>query len=126
MTVRDIKFRAWDKELGKMFYQGTPDLETLYSFIFHWGDRELTQFTGLLDKNGKDIYEGDILQEEYNVNGKIIKSRPQVVTWINSDACFGLIPSNPYKYSQLRQDEYDPERREVIGNVFENPALVSK
>lgn len=36
-----IKFRAWDKSQNYMAYQGTPDLETLQSFIFHFGEDEL-------------------------------------------------------------------------------------
>ena len=60
--MQTIKFRVWDEEQKYMAYQGTPDLETLQSFIFHFGDKELMQFTGLHDKNGKEIYTGDILQ----------------------------------------------------------------
>jgi hypothetical protein len=43
--MRTIKFRAWDESQKYMAYQGTPDLETLQSFIFHFGDKPLMQFT---------------------------------------------------------------------------------
>lgn len=64
---REIKFRAWDEDESYMAYQGTPDLETITSFMFHFGDRPLMQYTGLKDKNGKDIYEGDrvIIKQPY-------------------------------------------------------------
>ena len=58
--MRQIKFRAWDEKQKYMAYQGTPDLETIQSFFHHFGNCELMQFTGLTDKNGREIYEGDI------------------------------------------------------------------
>lgn len=63
---REIKFRAWDESQKYMAYQGTPDLETIQSFMHHFGDKELMQFTGLTDKNGKEIYEGDLIYYEYD------------------------------------------------------------
>jgi len=63
--MREIKFRAWDRNNKYMAYQGTPDIETLESFIFHFGDCILMQYTGLKDKNGVEIYEGDVLQYKY-------------------------------------------------------------
>ena len=62
--MREIKFRSWDDEQKYMAYQGTPDLETIQSFMFHFGDKELMQFTGYKDINGKDIYDGDFLQQK--------------------------------------------------------------
>jgi hypothetical protein len=56
--MREIKFRAWHKESKEMFYDGGRH-------VFQWKhDGQpviIEQFTGLLDKNGKEIYEGDIL-----------------------------------------------------------------
>lgn len=60
--MKQIKLRAWvNKDGGYMAFQGDPDLETLKSFIFHYGECELMEWTGLIDVNGKDVFDGDIL-----------------------------------------------------------------
>jgi len=56
--MRDIKFRAWCKDLNKMYDKFTIIPDDDRSHI-------LMQFTGLTDKNGKDIYEGDIISFPY-------------------------------------------------------------
>ena len=106
--MRPIKFRVWDEEQKYMAYQGTPDLETLQSFIFHFGDKELMQFTGLHDKNGKEIYEGDIVTDGVG-KYKIV---------------YDLKLAGYQPYCIFRDD---PENYcEVIGNIYENPELISK
>jgi uncharacterized phage protein (TIGR01671 family) len=63
-NVREIFFRCWDYSQRFMAYQGTPDLETLQSFMFHWGNKitTLMQYIGIKDCNGKRIYEDDIVR----------------------------------------------------------------
>ena len=86
-------------------------------------DFELMQFTGLLDKNGKEIYEGDIVEyengfgEKKDVDGKPMKFE---VRWDKDNACFF---ANEIFLSNYMIEEND-NRLEIIGNIYENPELL--
>lgn len=109
-----IKLRGWDKGSHYMDYKiKNIDFENqtiLFAEIpFSFDDVDLMQFTGLYDRNSKEIYEGDIVEHRY---GK------SVVEW--NDAYSGFEP--------FRGDINCPDSEtesEVIGNVYENPELFS-
>jgi hypothetical protein len=109
--MREIKFRAWDKSQKHMAYQGTPDLETLQSFIHHYGDEILMQFTGLTDSTGRDIYEGDFVQHD-------AWDYPFEVIFDNSKARFVL------KLKTGLTQFIDNDRLIIIGNIYENENLI--
>jgi hypothetical protein len=73
------------------------------------------QFTGLKDKNGKEIYEGDILKTETD--------KPMVVTWSKKFASF-CISREGWAFQHWFGEACDPENCEVIGNIYENPELI--
>ncbi len=102
--MREIRFRAWDKDIGVMDYSRfrrfSIDDMVKDGLI-------LMQFTGLLDKNGKEIYEGDILE----TSGGIHK-----VEW---DSVGGFYPF--VDVSCLIEDGIV----EIIGNIYENPELLT-
>jgi len=104
--MREIKLRAWDEKESYMAYQGTVDLETIESFIFHWGNEKLMEFTGL-----NDWWEYDILDNE---DGRWI------VVFDEGCFCAKLIGGNSKKHITLR----DLCGAVKIGNYFENPDLL--
>lgn len=120
---RPIKFRAWDKK-NKVMYQGVglDSSDTLPRCItgggvdplvaLQFANVELMQFTGLLDKNGKEIYEGDIVNaRNWGRTNEILHKG--TVIWDTQTAAWAFDP-------WFDVDEYDRWRNiEVIGNIYE-------
>ena len=103
---RDIKFRAWN---------GMKMLEPqdLSQSAFHWRwlgkeDATLLQYTGIRDKNGKEIYEGDVLS---------YFGEPSVVSW--NPHVSGFIAANVGAGHTWHDCE-------VIGNIYENRELIQQ
>ncbi|MDJ8840398.1 YopX family protein [Salmonella enterica] len=122
------KFRAWDKKLKKMFEVSYIDFDTkliglnidLEIIIFDFEDIILMQSTGLKDKNGKEIFEGDILGFEtdegiLNVN----------VFWDSKHALF-MFESKIHNEEELLAElvENNTYPFEIVGNIYENPELL--
>ena len=124
--MRTIKFRAWDESNKYMAVQGTPDLETIQSFFFHFGCCQLMQFTGLFDKNGVEIYEGDILLDvEFDENGNDISGKFPVI--YDSDKCQFSI-DNSFKKDGKNLvnfvEYFGIENLEVVGNIHDNAEML--
>ena len=116
---REIKFRAWNREKGRMFRIARFDFSdyTIYSHPFacdgFLGEVcEIMQYTGSKDMNGVEIYEGDILQSEYYL-------RYQVVFKGDCWRC------EPLKNSSFK-NRFIGRDLEVIGNIYENPELLKE
>lgn len=121
--MRTIKFRAKDIETGNWRY---GDLVTYCgateSQICDWNtdlglyDIEadtIGQFIGMLDKNGKQIYEGDICR----CDDKIFK-----VIWYEEWARFAVVDSNGILWYNIQNDQTCGW--EIIGNIHDNPELI--
>jgi len=120
--MRDIKFRAWDNDANTM---ATWDMIKDWVHAVHWDDMfcdasiVLEQFTGLLDKNGVEIYEGDICRSVWMKMNEIVIS---VVEY--EQGGYVLVPKiykNAWTVWLRCGAETDTK---IIGNIHDNPELL--
>lgn len=79
------------------------------------------QFTGLLDKNGKEIYEGDVIRSYDSENNPI----KHYISWRSDNAAYSAtVLEYPHLFCAVIQDWIDEFEKEIIGNVFDNPELL--
>lgn len=134
---REIKFRCWDgKKMCKVEHPYLEDYEVSKGFILINGipwytrgekygknleiieccqDFPLMQFTGLKDKNGKEIWEGDIIEVDWNDIRYSIHNF--VIEWNEKYCSFVFEGGCPFN---------DKIHFKVIGNIYENPELLEK
>ena len=135
--TRKIKFRAWDKKDKEMYYDIQDGISfddgSNYDFKRFLGKQdmgdyhewEVMQFTGLKDKNGKEIYEGDVFQ--YTVHeGYMLPNFKAVVEYKEKIGAFIYkMENNGWKafneHDELQEDVLNYV--EVIGNIYENGDL---
>lgn len=119
---REIKFRAWHKNANYMCQNATTDLL----------DRdylEFMQYTGLKDKNEKEIYEGDIVKikhfARYNSElNSVLKISNCEVIYENCQFLFHDTYKDDFKY---KFNDIDCIKNiEVIGNIYEEPNLLKE
>jgi len=132
--MRKIRFRAWDKFNKKMissmslediFYDGNCSYDGSNILSNDFNQYIFMQFTGLFDKNGKEIYEGDIL--EFNVCSETIDNI-YITREIVSHSYYEIIPfsgiRNKCNWDGCCGCKCPIGEGIVIGNIYENPELI--
>ena len=118
------KYRVWDKELRTMLDVSLIDFKKGVLVGEHWEFGEtnfmsfdeivIMQTTGLFDRNGKEIFEGDVLtSQNYPVKG-VVEFRTDLGLWVHY--------LKGYSYFEYLGNVAGS--KEIIGNIYENPELL--
>jgi uncharacterized phage protein (TIGR01671 family) len=130
MTNRLIKFRVWNEYINEFGFVAGPNDFKYWSSGY--GDnpdsvwpQHLNQFTGLLDKNGKEIYEGDIIRSFSMLSGESTAVFQGVVTY-KDDSFIIDGKSIHILFSAHCNLMLNLENKEIVGNIYENPELLNR
>jgi len=135
--MREIKFRFWDPDTKTMSLEH-PDATIWNGLLVCEGDTVLMQFTGMKDRKGNEIYEGDILKETYgigfsyylckigNYDNQLTYEDNECGNGVYYDFLIGLHNGKPFHDGSLTNGMIYPrvDEMDVIGNIYENSELL--
>ena len=120
--MREIKFRAWLPDSKEMLYKGSRMDLWGYSWLYSGGLANAIpmQFTGLKDKNGVEIYEGDRVRTTKGIVYEIFYTT-KTARWAGKTLNVWTDDINTYFYKALA---WLASRCEICGNIYEHPELL--
>lgn len=126
--MREIKFRAWDSFNRIMYNDNAKVVGSMYFYAEHQdvtNQNIYMQYTGLKDKNGREIYEGDIV--EYNDFNSLRTGGHAEDRIIRGKVFFScgmwMVDTNNSRHD-LYEGLLNDEEFEIIGNIYEDPELL--
>lgn len=137
--AREILFKAKRLDNGEWVYgnYAFEDTKGERHFIFqNFGfeyevDKDtICQYTGLTDKNGRNIFENDVIKKHFYTDYDNFCNSREFIGKVEYDDCAWCIKAkmNDYKYTHpifmALSESHDAEYYEVIGNIFDNPELL--
>ena len=140
LRVAELKWEICKDGVERLYFEGRLEDEmgetgtgTLSGFGATNGSEDISpwvlmQYTGLKDKNGKEIYEGDLLKQcfgKHDDGTDLIFSWPVEVFWLDDRLCWGYRAKSMFNiFLDILMDSDLPDAWfEVIGNIYENPEL---
>lgn len=130
--MRQIKFRAYLKDTNEMVKVGAMDWDEEGNLLClnypkgkdyfgYENDIALMQYTNFKDKDGREIYEGDVVKYYNNL---------YQVIWTTPGFCISRIHPNKFELELIANTDKKPEMikasLEIVGNIYENPELLEQ
>lgn len=119
---RKLKFRLWDKISNTMHHDVLPFGAFWNTILASGGD--WMEFTGLTDRNGKEIFESDILKNNNDTTFEICFGKYQ--GYCQQHLEYGWFVKNKFELYGAFDCAGSIEEMEVIGNIYQTPELIEK
>jgi len=128
--MREIKFRGWDKELKEMFFvqtmtstkkDGVVQADYGNHIMNYPNGCDLMQYIGLKDKNGVDMYEGDIVETYWKYDNHIERG---FIIFNEKYACFAVQEQHDKRNKRAIGNYQYEGKIEVISNIYEDKNLL--